>query len=1445
MRRKILSLVLSFSLVLSLLVIPAAAAPTNTFKLNPAVTPNSVTSGDKIAAGSEVTVTGHYADWPENVANITFALGYDDTKLSITNSDITYTPPTGGTAVPFCNVDGNMVKFTLSCIVSPPAVSEGVLFVAKFTARSDITEKLEFTLNISTMGIGPAGAAVESKDDATYPTTIYVAEAITGELPVAITKPAKGNAPQSTIAPTTQYTSTIAWEGSPSTFAANTKYTAHVTLTANTGYQFATGVNPTVTGATGINVVSNDGTTLKFDVEFPQTGDKDALTGKPAITGKPTVGTKLTADVGTLNEADLTKLDYQWKLDGADISSATNQTYTVRTEDVGKAITVTVTAKPTSEYSGSATSDAVTAINKTLTNLEIVTGPTNKTYTHGDPFKTDGMKVKATYNDSTFDADFKGYTVAYETPGKNYLCKDNTKVTLNAGGKSVEVDSLIVGAKELTVPVTATNRTYESGNKNVALTVGTLTGVVGGEEVSLASIPTTGTISNADVGNDKPVSVTSLSLTGADAGNYTLTQPTGIKVNITAKDIGSATITLGMQNTYNGSEQGVVIDSVKVDGTPLTDPTDYTITSGGTATNVVDTPLTIKGKDNYTGTASTTWKLEKATPDASDFDLTPAKPATGGYDYGSGFGGLSAPTTTRTGMGSVTVKYNGSTAVPTNAGTYTVTFDVAEGTNYNAKDGLSIGNLKINPIDYTGNMTATDTVRSGYATTDKTLTLPALPAGASYDASGTVGGTAALIGSHSVSGTTLTYSTTNQTAGTVATITIPVTGATNYNPYDVVVTITAQDKQTLSITGVEMNASSYTYGDTVGYDNSDLSVTGATTPAFDAATLEYIYSGTLTDGSAFTAGTTAPTKAGSYTLTVKVPDSNADYMGQQVINFTIAPKALRSSDLEQTAGAITKTYDGNVAAPGITVGVKSDSLVETTDAVTITGSAAYNSENVSEAAQIIFTPTGTGNVNYTLDASETLTIEGASITAKDVSITGATVHDKNYDGNANATVDSVTITGVSGALNKGTDFEVTSAVFSDANASTTNIDVTINVALKGTAASNYHLTNGTDYPVSGAAKINQATLSEGTDKSDSIRYSDTTEKTFDAAYFGFTKAGTFALNGSVTDSSHVLAAGFPTYGSTVEVKLDTVASLASPAQTVIIPLTFTTSDGNYVGKNVTLTITLTDKTPVTISGLTYADKTYDGNAITPTGTLTVSDNKVPVNELEVLYTSTDGAGYSAATAPKDAGAYKVEYKVADSNLNYTGSVSYTFTISKKAATVAPKAVSITKGSTIPTFELVYTGLVSGESLTPSALPTFTCFEADGTTPVSTSTAAGTYTITWTNTGITFTGANNYDLTKTPTATLTISNPSYYGGGGSYTPSYTVSVDKTENGTITVSPKSASKGDTVTVTVKPDKGYELDTLKVLDKNGDKVKLTEKNGKYTFTMPAGKEIGRAHV
>ena len=87
-------------------------------------------------------------------------------------------------------------------------------------------------------------------------------------------------------------------------------------------------------------------------------------------------------------------------------------------------------------------------------------------------------------------------------------------------------------------------------------------------------------------------------------------------------------------------------------------------------------------------------------------------------------------------------------------------------------------------------------------------------------------------------------------------------------------------------------------------------------------------------------------------------------------------------------------------------------------------------------------------------------------------------------------------------------------------------------------------------------------------------------------------------------------------------------------------------------------------------------------------------------------------------------------------------------------------------------------------------------------------------------------------------TVTYEEPSY-SSGSSYDPTYSVTVDKTEHGTVTVSPKSASKGDTVTVTVKPDSGYVLETLTVTDKNGNELTLKDKgNGKYTFTMPAGK-------
>lgn len=117
----------------------------------------------------------------------------------------------------------------------------------------------------------------------------------------------------------------------------------------------------------------------------------------------------------------------------------------------------------------------------------------------------------------------------------------------------------------------------------------------------------------------------------------------------------------------------------------------------------------------------------------------------------------------------------------------------------------------------------------------------------------------------------------------------------------------------------------------------------------------------------------------------------------------------------------------------------------------------------------------------------------------------------------------------------------------------------------------------------------------------------------------------------------------------------------------------------------------------------------------------------------------------------------------------------------------------------------------------------------------------------TDSGVAFDDANAAETTFTmPEGSVTVTaNWSRDGGSSSYgrddsDPSYAVETpDKTENGSVSVSPKNASQGDRVTVTVKPDAGYELDSLKVLDKDGKELELTDKgDGRFTFIMPAGK-------
>ena len=233
-----------------------------------------------------------------------------------------------------------------------------------------------------------------------------------------------------------------------------------------------------------------------------------------------------------------------------------------------------------------------------------------------------------------------------------------------------------------------------------------------------------------------------------------------------------------------------------------------------------------------------------------------------------------------------------------------------------------------------------------------------------------------------------------------------------------------------------------------------------------------------------------------------------------------------------------------------------------------------------------------------------------------------------------------------------------------------------------------------------------------------------------------------------------------------------------------------------------------------------------------------------LNEDEKTFTATipevknaeysfDGKQYSAVNTKTDCAP----------NTEYTGYVRIPETDTQKASAVtsstqtAPKltvAAPVFKPDGATSFRGTQTVEIS--CATPGASIYYT---TDGTTPTSTGTIySGAISLTSTTTIKAI--AVKADMNDSAVAEATFTRRSSSGGGGiSSALGYAVSADKTENGAITVSPKSASRGDTVTITVTPDKGYTLESLTVLDKDGKALALTDKGGgRYTFTMPAGK-------
>lgn len=178
---------------------------------------------------------------------------------------------------------------------------------------------------------------------------------------------------------------------------------------------------------------------------------------------------------------------------------------------------------------------------------------------------------------------------------------------------------------------------------------------------------------------------------------------------ISPKDIKGAVITLQADSLgYTGLMQEVQITSVTLNQVPLT-TNDYYIVNNSNKQISADASitLTIAGKGNYTGTATTTWKITRATPAWDNFDVTPELSQKQTYD-GKPKEVTAQPKNGVIGMGAVTVCYEGSNGTtyprsktaPTNAGTYQVILTVAEGKNYTAAE-IEAGTLTIEKADLT------------------------------------------------------------------------------------------------------------------------------------------------------------------------------------------------------------------------------------------------------------------------------------------------------------------------------------------------------------------------------------------------------------------------------------------------------------------------------------------------------------------------------------------------------------------------------------------------------------------------------------------------------------------------------------------------------------------------------------------------------------------------
>jgi hypothetical protein len=892
-----------------------------------------------------------------------------------------------------------------------------------------------------------------------------------------------------------------------------------------------------------------------------------------------------------------------FSLSGADAANYSVTQPTTTASITAKSVTIAGVTAGNKTYDG-----GVTATLGGTASLTGVLGGDSSNVTLGGT-ATGSFATKAIGSDKTVT--ITGYTLTGSAAANYSLTQPTAAASITA--KSVTITGVTAQNKEYDRTSTATLSTGSAA----------LSGAIGGDSVSVTTIGATGAFPAKTIGTGLTVTTTGFGLAGADAGNYTLTQPT-TTADITAKALTVSGITATSRAYNQGTVATLVTGSAELSGVISGDTVALNTGSAagafankniGTVKTVTVTGLALTGTDagNYTITAPT------PTADITAVALTVSGITASNKTYdgllaatiNSSAALLSAPLgvevvtlVTGSATGSFATKVIGTGKTVTIAGL--------------SLAGVDAGNYVVTAPTTTADITAAALTIAGVTASDKT-----------YDALVTATlntGSAALVGkvtgddvTLSVVSATGTFANKNVGTGkTVTTAGFNVSGGDAGNYTLTQPTTTASiSAHAASISGATASNKTYdgtvtaaiaTNGSLVGIIGDDVVTlaTGSATGAFSSKTVGTGKTVTFA-GFALTG-----TDAGNYSLTQPTTTANITAKGLTVAGTT----------------ATTKVYNANTTATAVFTGSTLVGVVsgDTVTLVSSSATATFATKTVGTGKTVTvagLTLGGTDAANYTLTQPTTT----ADITAKNLTVAGVTASSKVYNGTTSATLNfgSASLVGIAGDDTVTLVTGSATGTFSTANA---GINRTVQVAgltLGGTDAANYTVTQPSTTanitPASASIAISNTSFTyDGTPKSATITVTPAVATSIVYSNGGSapTNAGTYTVSVNVTDSNYSASA-------------NATLTIAKAAQTVA----FTIAGASFnVGSTLTLNATASSGLPVTFA-LVSGSATLSGSSVTITQAGAVSIRATQAGNDNYLAATAD-QGFTGVSTTKTA-----------------------------------------------------------------------------------------------------------------------------------------------------------------------------------------------------------------